>query len=76
MTACLAQQQSSIKTNLTYPRRKLLRTMTYDSLMPKMTSRKRQLSEQNQCCNPMMNTDHIDINKRFKTGNFIKNPKE
>jgi hypothetical protein len=72
MATCVTQQSSSPMSNIHHPR-KLLRAVTYNSLMPVMKSRKRLLSEQNECRNFMMkfSNDDLDTNKRTKTGNYV-----
>lgn len=65
MALCLASMSK-----MNYPQ-KLLRAMTYDSSMSAMmTSRKRLLSEQNQCCNTddELSNDVFSTNKRTKRG--------
>jgi hypothetical protein len=73
MTARVAQQTSSKLSIMNYPR-KLFRAATYDALLPVVTSRKRLLSEQNECRNFMMKFSNDDIlaNKRRKIGNYFR----
>lgn len=74
MTTCVVQQ-STIASKIDY-RHKLLRATTFDSslISANMTSRKRHLSEANECHDSSMKTtkDDIDTNKRMKKGNYIR----
>ena len=67
MALCLSSMSK-----MNYPQ-KLFRAVTYDSSMSTMmTSRKRLLSEQNQCCNTddELSNEVFSTNKRTKRGNY------
>ena len=72
MVTYITQQSSSQILSMVYPR-KLSRAATYDALVPRMTSRKRLLSEQNEFRNSTtkLSNDVIHVNKRKKIGVYV-----
>jgi hypothetical protein len=72
MTAYITQRTSPQMSTTKYSR-KLLRAVTYDSLMSRLTCRKRLLSEQDERHDFMtqFSDDNCCANKRSKTGNYV-----